>query len=100
MPEGYAGAGLRRVIASLYMSVGKHEREVANADFIAHAREDIPLLLAAIEAALKLADEWEMTAATLDGGTARANALLDCTASFREAITRELTAKEAGDGGR
>ena len=34
---------------------------------------------------LKLADDWETTAATLDGGTTRANALLDCTASFRAA---------------
>jgi hypothetical protein len=58
--------------------------------------EDTALLLAAVEAVLALADEWEATAATLDGGTARANALLDCTASFREAITREITGAYPG----
>lgn len=62
------------------------------------AAADIPVLVAALEAVLKLADNWEATAATLDGGTARANALLDCTASFRETITRELSGQETGDG--
>jgi hypothetical protein len=50
---------------------------------------------AAVEAVLALADDWEATAATLDGGTARANALLDCTASFRAAITSALTGEPA-----
>lgn len=89
--EGYVGARLPSVIASLYMSVGKHEREVANADFIAHARTDVPLLLAAIEAVLKKADDWEGT--RVERLVTRGYAA-EC---FRAAITRELTGKEAGD---
>lgn len=53
-PEGYAGAGMTKRIAYLIGTVGKHERERANAEFIAAARSDVPRLVAALEAALRL----------------------------------------------
>ena len=45
--------------------------------------EDVPRLLAALEAVLKLTGEW--------------NALWPCATQVREAITAELTGKEAGN---
>lgn len=71
-----------------------------DAEFIASAREDVRRLLAAVEAALKLAAGWEhgpvdgTSALTEDRDWARA----DCGAALREAITRELLGKGA-DGG-
>ena len=38
--------GFNNVIAHLSATVGKLEREIENADFIAHARADVPALLA------------------------------------------------------
>ncbi len=66
---------------------GRHVAETMNreadAEFIAAARTVMPLLLAAIEAVLKLADGW--------------NALWPCSAQVREAITTALTG-ETPDG--
>lgn len=72
---------------------------------------DAPLLLAAIEAVLKLADDWAAESDELDDlaekpGTdeegrpimqGQALAYNSCAGDLREAITRELTGKEAGD---
>jgi hypothetical protein len=73
--------------------------------------QDVPLLIAAIEAALKPADRWEAEAARLDklaeaetdpqsriAISLRAQAFEDCARELREAITAALTGKEAGDG--
>ena len=84
-------------IRERYRRCGNSPDIHVNLETYIDSANDIPRLLAAVDAALKLADEWEGTAATLDGGTARANALLDCTASFRAAITTAL-AGGAGDG--
>ena len=74
-------------------------------------RTDFRLLLAAVEAALKLPGEWEKKARRLNGlaGEAkdppsriaislRAQAFEDCAGKVRAAITTALTGKEAGDG--
>jgi hypothetical protein len=59
--------------------------------------DDAPVLLAAVEAVLKVADEWEQDrykgTSTLEWIHQR------CAERLREAITRELTGKEAGDHG-
>ena len=65
---------------------------------------DVPFLLAALDAVLKQAVEWEAEAWRLDGladreadpqsriaVSLRAQAYEDCAAKVREAITRELT---------
>ena len=74
------------------------------------ALADTPILLAAIEAPLKLADDWDAKAAAFtatarpDQGpsrmtramlTARAQVLRDCAQALRETITAELA---KGDG--
>ena len=58
---------------------------------------DVPRLLGAIEAVLKLAEGW----ATERPGEVGLgyNATRACGRSVREAITRELTGKEAGSDG-
>jgi hypothetical protein len=45
-----------------------------------NSADDVPLLVAAVEAALKLADEWEAD-----------SLIIDPEIALREAITRELT---------
>jgi hypothetical protein len=67
--------------------------------FIATARNAFPRLLAAIEAALKVADQLPpqgppSSALEEDRMWIRQ----ECADMIREAITRELTGKEAGDG--
>ena len=84
----------------------------ADAEFTVSSRNALPLLLAALEAALKAADDWDAEAETLaaaadrDRGPlrmtramlgARVQVLRECAQALREAITAELT-KEAGDG--
>lgn len=80
--------------------------------FIVAARTAMPRFLAAVEAALKLADEMKQEAAAArkrakghvdrgDGHAAAfaegtAEALKGCARAFRETINRELTGKEAG----
>jgi hypothetical protein len=59
-------------------------RPYADTSEIRESAADVPCLLAAVEAVLKLAD---------DGGTGVP------PVRIREAITRELTGKEAGDRG-
>ena len=55
VPEGYVGSGMTvRVTNHMLGTAGKHEEEAANAEFIAHAREDVPRLLAALDEVLKL----------------------------------------------
>lgn len=77
------------------------------------AAVDVPVLLAAIDAALKVADEWDAQAKKLEsrseflfersGETAavmldgRSQAHKDCARALREAISRELTGQETGD---
>ena len=77
------------------------------------AAVDVPVLLAAIDAALKVADEWDALAKKLEsrseflfersGETAavmldgRSQAHKDCARALREAISRELTGQETGD---
>jgi hypothetical protein len=62
-------------------------------------RTDVPRLLAAVDAALKLADEWE--ADTIADDYAAQSAYNHCAGSLRAAITAALAAAqvtEAGDG--
>lgn len=54
---------------------------------------DVPRLLAAVEAVLKEADEWEATSAVRPLQTRRYAA--EC---FRAAVTRSLAGKEESDG--
>ena len=70
------------------------------------AEHDVPALLAAIEAALKEADDWEAeargifleAARTSDAGeVGAASALQSAAADLRAAITAALGGKEAGD---
>ena len=96
---------------------GRHVAETMNceadAEFIVMARTAMPLLLAAVEAPLKLADDWDDKAAALtsaadrDRGpsrmtrgrlTSRAPVLQECAQALREGITAALT-KAAGDAG-
>lgn len=86
----------------------------ADADFIVTARTAMPLLVAAIERALELAAGWERKADEADDRaeaasergdkdaslllSGRGQALHDCSFALREAITRELTKGETGDG--
>jgi len=74
---------------------------------LAITADDVPVLLAAIDAVLKLADDWEADAAAIarrvEGHAARgdghaaafargsAEALDDCVRTLREAISRELS---------
>jgi hypothetical protein len=51
--------------------------------------DDIPHLVAAVEAALKLADQWKQFAAAGDAQD-------QCAGELREAITAALTGQEAG----
>ena len=79
------------------------------------AEHDVPSLLAAFEAVLKLADDWNKKAAELDAMaeradargadplrttlmSARAQAHHDCAQEFRGAIMATLAGNEAGDG--
>ena len=77
--------------------------------------DDAPRLFAAVEAVLKLADDWDgkaaafTAAASRDGGPsrmtramlgARVQVLQDCAKALREAVTAALAGKEAGDGAR
>jgi hypothetical protein len=59
--------------------------------------DDVPRLAAAVEAVLKVADEWEQDrykgTSTLEWIHQR------CAERLREAVTRELTGKEGGDRG-
>ena len=55
------------------------------------AAVDIPVLVAALEAALKLADEWKTFAAPGDAQD-------ECADELREAITAALAGKESGRG--
>ena len=68
--------------------------------------DDIPRLLKAVEAALKLADKWEAEARGIFLEAARtaeagevgvASALQSAAADLREAIRASLTGQEAGD---
>ena len=59
------------------------------------AAVDIPLLVAAVEAVLALADGWEEGSFRLDIGAA----VMDgCARELREAITSALTGEERSDG--
>jgi hypothetical protein len=86
-----------------------------DAEFIEHSREDVSQLLAAVDAALKLAGDWEQAAKRLDDMAERADARgadpmrvmqvsadaqahRDHAAALTEAIARELTGKAADDG--
>jgi hypothetical protein len=79
--------------------------------------EFVPSLVAAVEAVLKEADEWDADAAELDRDIARARKsphasdhaqartdealageLRGCATKLREAITAALTGEEASDG--
>ena len=51
----------------------------------------MPRLVAALEAVLKLAGEWKQFAVSGDAQD-------ECADKLREAITRELTGKEASNG--
>lgn len=67
---------------------------LADARFIVTARAAMPVLLAAVEAILAKADEWEEGSFRLDVGAA----VMDrCAKELREAITRELTDKGCRD---
>jgi hypothetical protein len=63
--------------------------------------QDVPSLVAAVEAVLELADKWQNTPWPDDGGdragVATEQTILDGTA-LREAITSALTGKEADHG--
>jgi hypothetical protein len=90
------------------------ERVLREADlqFIVTARTAIPLLAAAVEAALKLTGEWDTESDHLDDlaespgadeegrlilrGTAQGYS--DCAADLRAAIASALAGKDAGDG--
>lgn len=80
---------------------------------MADSAEDVPSLAAAVEAALKLAGEWERDARILDaraasagdgehvtaaGLTGRAQAKKDAAGELRTRITAALTGEETGDG--
>jgi predicted RNA-binding Zn ribbon-like protein len=107
MPDDLAStlAGIRDR-AGVFAKVGPPRPSAsANAAFASAA--DVPPLLAAIEAALKEADDWDAeargifleAARTADAGeVGAASALQSSAADLREAITRKLTGKEAGDG--
>ena len=118
MPDGRAASTLagikeRQALAS-DASLGFSRMDERHDALIKVAYEDTPRLLAAIEAALKAAHDWERKADEADdraeaasgrgpAGTSlmlssRGQALHDCSFALREAITRELTGKEAGDG--
>lgn len=58
------------------------------------SQRDIARLIAAIEAALKLADEWDAPVPEYDD---RMNVRQDCAVRLHEAITAALAGKEAGD---
>ncbi len=77
---------------------GRHVAETMNrkadAEFIVTARIAMPVLLAALEAALKLADEWEEGSFRLDVST---TVMDGCARELRAAITTALTGKETGD---
>ena len=77
-------------------------------DYITDA--EVPLLVAAVEAVLTLADEWITEAKRIDGifatdedpwprtvGGMRAEAFESCAKKVREAITSALAGKEARD---
>ena len=72
------------------------------------AAVDIPRLLAAVEAALKLAGDWDAeargifleAARTADAGeVGAASALQSSAADLREVISREITGKGESDSG-
>jgi hypothetical protein len=63
----------------------------ADAEFIAGAREDVPRLLAAVEAALAEAAKWKRLAAPGDAQD-------ECADNLRQAITRELLGEDASGG--
>ena len=78
----------------------------ADTAFIVESRTAMPRLLAAVEAALKLADDWGAeargifleAARTADAGeVGAASALQSSAADLRAAITTALTGEEAGD---
>lgn len=80
----------------------------ADAEFIIAARTAFPLLLAAVEAALKLADDWDAeargilleAARTADAGeVGAASALQSSAADLRAAITAELAGTQPGEDG-
>lgn len=72
----------------------------ADANFIAEARTAFPRLLAAVEAVLKLADEWRAVGSP---ESAEEEALMwqriESGEALRDAVARELTRKEARDAG-
>jgi hypothetical protein len=92
-------------------SLGFSRMEERHAALIKVAYEDVPLLLAAVEAALKEADEWDAeargifleAARTADAGeVGAASALQSAAADLRAAITAALggtqQSEDAGHG--
>jgi hypothetical protein len=85
----------------------------ADVEFMTHAREDVPRLLAALDAVLKRAADWESNAEECRAFAARklecgnaipawiseasAGAFEDCVQALREGITRELTGEGSDD---
>jgi len=63
-----------------------------HAALLAVAYEDAPVLIKAVEAALKAADDWEARYVLRTGPHG------ECARELRAAITAALSGKEAGDG--
>jgi len=59
-----------------------------------NSADDVPGLLKAVEAALKLADDWDTQGLVLRAGVHE-----DCARELRAAITTALAGEEASDGG-
>lgn len=81
--------------ADLLFQADAPQATEADAEFIANARTDVPRLLAALEAALKEADN--LSRKTVKGSPLE-RIRGECADRFRAAITTALTGKETGDG--
>jgi hypothetical protein len=108
--------GAREDVAIFYLTnLVEGDRPEENAAFIITARTAIPRLLAAVEAARTLAEDWAKSAAELDAMAerasargadpmrttlmnARAQAHQDCAQALRAAISRELPGEGASGG--
>ena len=72
-----------------------------HAALLAVAYEDAPVLIAAVDAALKAADDWDVPGECLNDDMSDPNTQArDCARELRAAITAALTGKEADDGDR
>ena len=92
MPDPAPSAALA-AIRERYRRCGNSPDIHVNLETWIDSANDTPVLVAAVEAVLELADEWDRTSA--ERAPVPRGYAADC---FREAITSALTGEETGDG--